>query len=208
MKIKIATVVIMSLVSMAYADKWHIVTTNSQGIVTGVSTEENCLPPHTLGPNEYPADYAFPTNAMENWKKNDNNDWVEMTPEDIQARYDAMQAAKPMELKTLENMYVTFLTNEWTTALRTAGIIAPDKTITVTNTDTTANMSYLIYLRQIDTQPNKPTYSYYKGEFATFRATFERMSGSNAMQNVRWHPEIVASEKTFKTPVSNKRIKQ
>ena len=101
-----------------------------------------------------------------------------------------LQAAKAPGVKVLENIYVTFLTNEWTGVLRQVGLISSNTVINTTNTDTSANVMYLMQLRSLDAAANKPTYSYYKNEFATFRDNFERMSGTNATQHIRWHPEV------------------
>jgi hypothetical protein len=92
----------------------------------------------------------------------------------------AQMAAKTNMLNSVTGLYKTFLTNEWTTCLRTYGIVSNSVTINWTNTDTTANMGYLMTLRAMDSVANKPTYSYYKGEFESFRINIERLGGSMA----------------------------
>jgi len=75
----------------------------------------------------------------------------------------------------LINLYKSFLTNEWTVCLRNYGIIQSNFIITAYNTDSFQNIQYLLILRQLDTQPNKPTYSYFKNEFESFRINLERL---------------------------------
>lgn len=88
------------------------------------------------------------------YRKQVDGYWVEMTAEEKlavdAAEETAWQEAKSPALKALENIYVDFLTNMWTPALRTAAIIAPDYTITVANTDEATNMYFLMQLRVID----------------------------------------------------------
>lgn len=91
------------------------------------------------------------------------------------------QASKSANLKMLENIYVDFLTNDWTPLLRAKGIIAPDYTITVENTDEIHNIGYLISLRAIDKE------SYYKmaGEFERLKNNIIAQGG--IMSKVRQH---------------------
>lgn len=141
--------------------------------------------------NEYQYSTVFPTNVeFKFWKKEDNT-WRAMTDVEKDAVLSAEQLAKPIGLKVLENIYITFLTNEWTTCLRVCSLIPPTYTINVTNADTTSNTTFLLQLRVLDVATNKPTYSYFKNEFSTFRENIVLMGGSNAMNNIRWHPEIV-----------------
>lgn len=80
-------------------------------------------------------------------------------------------------LATVIAMYKDFLKTEWTTILRTKGIIGPDVEITATNTSEAQNIQYIMTLRAMDSEPNKPTYSYYKGEFETFKSTIVSYGG-------------------------------
>lgn len=80
-------------------------------------------------------------------------------------------------LITISTMYKTFLTDEWTQILRIYNIIDSTSTINYLNTSTPTNMMYLIQLRTLDTATNKPTYSYYKSEFESFRINIERCGG-------------------------------
>ena len=66
------------------------------------------------------------------------------------AQEEAWQQAKSPALKALENIYIAFLTNMWTPALVDLGLIPPDKTITVNNTDEPTNMYLLMQMRTIN----------------------------------------------------------
>lgn len=76
------------------------------------------------------------------------------------------------------NIYKSFLINEWTTCLRSFNLIQPEQTVDWENTDTTTNMLYIMQLRSLDTEVNKPTYSYFKNEFESFRINIERLGGN------------------------------
>lgn len=71
----------MVLASNGLAASWYTVSTNVDG-----SAKEKWLTiqalPHTLGVNEYPADYPFPTNNMVYWKKV-GGDWVSMNSNEM-----------------------------------------------------------------------------------------------------------------------------
>jgi hypothetical protein len=75
------------------------------------------------------------------------------------------QVNKSSGLKTIENVYVDFLTNDWTACLRNRSIISNDVTITVDNTSEQGNIQYLLILRQVD----KPDYYNMAGEFQRFK---------------------------------------
>lgn len=79
------------------------------------------------------------------------------------------QNQKSSTLKSVENMYVDFLTNDWTMCLRGYGVIGSGSTITVTNTSEITNIGYLMQVRAADTNANKPTYSFMAGEFDRFK---------------------------------------
>lgn len=70
--------------------------------VSKFSTTEN----RPLATNEYPIDYAFPTNAPKHWKKV-GTDWVAMTAEDQAAvdaaEQEAIDKKKTAKQKTAEN---------------------------------------------------------------------------------------------------------
>ena len=119
----------------------------------------------------------------EKYKKPDGS---EMTPEEkaaVDAALEvARQAAKPVMLKQIENMYVTYLTNDWTILLRSKGIIETNFTVNVTNTTETVNMTYLMMLRVID----KDNYLKYVTEFKVFDDTVRDKFGSSTGDAV-WH---------------------
>lgn len=71
--------VFLMMVSPVLADSWWTVITNLDGSASSKYFTVNCLPPHTLKTNEYPENYAFPTNDIQYWKKS-GNDWIAMTP--------------------------------------------------------------------------------------------------------------------------------
>ena len=92
------------------------------------------------------------------------------------------QNAKSANLKMLENIYVDFLTNDWTPLLRTKGIIAQDYTVTVENTDEMHNIGYLLALRSLD----KDNYYKMAGEFERLKNNIIAQGG--IMARVRFHP--------------------
>jgi hypothetical protein len=105
-----------------------------------------------------------------------------------QAAENVWQLNKSIQLKSLENMYVKFLTNEWTTVLRQYTVIPSTNTITVANTTSLQNINYLLQLRAMDTNITKNVYVYFKGELSDYRDNIERMGGS--MDKVIYHSEI------------------
>jgi hypothetical protein len=94
------------------------------------------------------------------------------------------QRDKPYMLKVLENNYYNFLTNDWTVALRTNGLISSNRTICVTNTDETANIIYLIQLKAV----NKAEYYNMAGEFDRYKTAIVLYGG--IMSQVIKHPEV------------------
>ena len=66
------------------------------------------------------------------------------------AKEEAWQLAKSPGLKAVENVYCDFLENMWTPMLRDSGIIPPDRTITVFNTDEATSIYYLLQLRVVN----------------------------------------------------------
>ena len=69
--------------------------------------------------------------------------------------------SKPYGLKLLENVYVDFLTNQWTATCRSYALIPTNYTITVDNTDEATNIGLLLTLRAI----NFDVYDKMAGEF-------------------------------------------
>jgi hypothetical protein len=100
-----------------------------------------------------------------------------------------IQNDKPYLLKMVDNMYISFLTNDWTTVLRGYGLIASNQTITVTNTSSSQNIIYLITLKAY----SKTDYYNMAGEFDRYRTQIERSweelgwNKDDAMGLVRWH---------------------
>lgn len=94
---------------------------------------------------------------------------------------DTWQECKSYTLKLLENMYVQFLTVIWTGALKDAGIIPSDYTITVENTDEQTNTFYLIGLRQV----NFDVYDKMADEFVRLKTYIEANGG--VMEEVIYH---------------------
>lgn len=100
-----------------------------------------------------------------------------------------LQDSKPYLLKLIDNMYVTFLTNDWTKCLQANSIIASNQTITVTNTTSSQNILYLISLKNV----SKTDYYNMAGEFDRYRNQIERewetlgWMKDDAMILVRWH---------------------
>lgn len=100
-----------------------------------------------------------------------------------------LQNDKPYLLKMVDNMYISFLTNDWTTVLRGYGLIESNQTITVTNTSSSQNIIYLITLKAY----SKTDYYNMAGEFDRYRAQIERSwedlgwNKDDAMGLVRWH---------------------
>jgi hypothetical protein len=101
--------------------------------------------------------------------------------ESINAKNIVWQNNKSPLLKIVENLYVDFLTNTWTTILRDKSIIESTNVITVENTVETQNILYLMYLRSIDFD----TYDKMAGEFDRFKNTIEENGG--IMSKVKSH---------------------
>ena len=67
------------IVSVAISAEWKTVSVTAElGEPYLISSCGDAKPPHSYGDNEYPPDYAFPTNDMLYWKKV-GSDWVNMT---------------------------------------------------------------------------------------------------------------------------------
>ena len=88
----------------------------------------------------------------------------------------ARQDAKSPALKQLETAYCNFLETSWTMLLRSKGIIAPDYTITVENTDTITNTTYLLGFMQSDMSIYTPMSTVFLG----FTTAIEGMGGTMA----------------------------
>lgn len=95
------------------------------------------------------------------------------------------QAAKPAALKSLENLYVAFLANEWTPVLRTKGLIAPEASVTVSNTSEEQNITYLLTIKGLG---DIPTYSYYSNEFTKYKFMITGAGGT--MADVAYHADV------------------
>lgn len=91
------------------------------------------------------------------------------------------QANKSPMLKTIENIYIDFLTNDWTPMLKKYGLIPPDHVITVDNTDSVQNITLLFTLRAY----NKDDYYKMAGEFDRYKSAIE--SNGGIMAKVRHH---------------------
>lgn len=78
-------------VPVVLADTWWSIQVDSAGVP--VAKYWNDGGPHTLGENEYPASYVFPTNEFRYWKKV-GTDWVAMTTNEQAAVGDAIAEAK------------------------------------------------------------------------------------------------------------------
>lgn len=83
------------------------------------------------------------------------------------------QNSKSTLLKQVENLYVDFLTNDWTLVLRDKAIIATNVTITVDSTSESQNMTYLMQLRSLD----KNIYYNMAGEFDRFKSVIIENGG-------------------------------
>ena len=91
------------------------------------------------------------------------------------------QDNKSPSLKMMENIYIDFLTNDWTPLLRSKGIIAQDYTVMVDNTDEQQNIVYLLTLRSID----KPSYYNMAGEFERLKSNI--VANGGIMSKVVYH---------------------
>ncbi len=92
------------------------------------------------------------------------------------------QNAKPALLKQIENLYIVFLTNDWTKMLQSKSIITTNTTINVTNTLYSQNMVYLMTLRAID----RDNYIKFASEFKLFEETMNDAFKSS-ISDVVWH---------------------
>jgi hypothetical protein len=101
--------------------------------------------------------------------------------EEQEQKETAWQNNKSTGLKTIENTYIDFLTNDWTPILRTAELIPVDDTITVSNTDETTNIGLLLQLRTI----NKSEYERCSNEFLKFKTMIKELGG--VMSKVQSH---------------------
>lgn len=142
----------------------------------------------------FPANAVFPVpdfaqNVPLNYLRFTNDAIVMKSAEEISAIQAAADAAwqsnKTATLKAIENIYVAFLTNDWTLCLRGYGIVSNDFTVYVTNTSESANTTYLMQLRTADTNSLKPTYSFYAGEFDRFKYAIVQNGG--IMSKVQTH---------------------
>ena len=130
-----------------------------------------------------------------------NPDGSEMTVEqkaavDV-ANVAAREAAKPVMQKTLENMYITYLTNQWTGVLREAGLIGASDVVNVENTDALQNMQYLMYFRAIG---STNVYDYCSNEFGRFKNSLKDYYGAD-LADCKWHPEIVDNKGAIKSAI-------
>ena len=123
-----------------------------------------------------PAETNLPSQVeADAWEYTYESTWYDIRKTDMQ--------------KQLDNLYYGFLTNEWTACLRENGILASNQMVTVTNTTSTQNIEYLMYLRLVD----KEDYYIMAGEFSRFREELERLfieAGwlkEDAMLMVTWH---------------------
>ena len=91
---------------------------------------------------------------------------------------------KPYALKLFENEYFNFIKNEWNTSLKTYGIIPPDFTITIENTNEVQNIGYLLVLKRI----NKQEYYNMSGEFDRYKRLINDNGG--IMSRVKFHNDI------------------
>jgi hypothetical protein len=135
------------------------------------------------------AEVAF-VNLPMKYKKQVDGVWVELTVEE-KAVVDAAaetsrQAAKPAMQKTVENLYVQFLGSDWTDILRTNGIIGAEATITVENTDSTQNITYLMTLRAMD----RVKYVQFASEFKLFEDTLREKFGTE-LSDARLHTDML-----------------
>jgi len=89
-----ALLVALSCVGAAHADTWAVVKETPDGPVVSYVIKSG---KHTLGPNEYPADYVFPDAPTRYWKKS-GNDWVVMS----QAEKDAVDAVNKEDVLTFD----------------------------------------------------------------------------------------------------------
>jgi len=126
------------------------------------------------------------------YKKTVDGVLVEMTAEEkaqvdkaevdaLQSIEDARQNNKSLMLKQIENLYITFLTNTWTTTLQNNNIISNNITINVTNTTYGQNMTYLIQLMLT----NKPLYLDCITEFKAFEDGIQKLGGN--LGDCIWH---------------------
>ena len=115
----------------------------------------------------------------------EGNNWREKTAEDKQIADDeeesAWQTNKSINLKIMENIYFSFLQDQWTPLLRTNGIISPTAEVTIENTDELQNITYLIALRNVSFE----SYSLMAGEFQRLKDQILRLGG--IMAKIKHH---------------------
>lgn len=87
------------------------------------------------------------------------------------------QSRKSTMLKTLENLYIQFLTTEWTPILRVKGLIDQSFTVTVNNTTEEQNVMHLLTIKALGDRDN---YSYYSNEFIKYKFMIESRGGDMA----------------------------
>ena len=113
---------------------------------------------------------------------NQVDDLIVLLPPDLDPR---RQTLKPTMQKVMENNYVKFLTNDWTTVLRAYQIIPATNTITVQNTDSAQNTMYLIELQGLDTGAFTACMSF----FTAIKAQMKDAFNADLVDCV-WHPEV------------------
>jgi hypothetical protein len=114
----------------------------------------------------------------------------------IQAEIDRQNNKNPM-LKQIENLYVVFLTNDWTKILQSKSILSSNITINVTNTPYMQNMVYLMTLRAID----RDNYVKYASEFKLFEETINDVF-SSSIGDVVWH-DLSVAKLAWDAPTNN-----
>lgn len=110
-----------------------------------------------------------------------SNDMLPSEEDSVNAMDNLWQINKPYALKMLENVYIDFLTNQWTSVLRSSGVISTNSVITVENTDEITNVGYLLYIRKIDFD----TYNTMAGEFDRLKSAIIDYGG--IMSKVIYH---------------------
>jgi hypothetical protein len=185
LKVVGSAVVKMSEAEMAFVDVPDKYKKTVDGVLVEMTAEEKHLV-------DVPAQYK-------------NTDGSEMTTEqktavDV-ALEDARQAAKPVMQKTLENMYITYLTNQWTGVLREGGLIGTNDVVNVENTDALQNMQYLMYFRAIG---SNAIYDYNSNEFSRFKNSLKDYYGAD-LADCKWHPEIVDPKSAIKGEIKRKK---
>ena len=104
--------------------------------------------------------------------------YVPPVPEQTEEEY---QNSKSDLLKQLENVYIDFLTDQWTKCLHDLGIIPLDDSVTYFNTDELTNIQYLMQVRYI----NYDRYDQMAGEFDRLKASI--ISNGGIMSRIAPH---------------------